>query len=409
MAVTHVLGITYSVEVFWDNVVWTDITDDVRAMTYSSSQRSRLSNTWDPGRATIQLSNTDRKYDPTYTSGTYYGDLKPGRQIRIKIDSTVVWWGVIDRFAIEYIGVNHDSVTTLNCVDSLGEVAYAVVPAGYTPAFQTGEKAADRMGRLDAMSTNTAALGWPGWANNPLDYVAEFTAQETWDNTRDHKIIDELRLIAELEQAPVIASANSHEVVALPRNWFKLYSQSTTVNAWFGDGVLAINDVQVLWDADEIITAVSMTDESDNAVVVIDTAGEADYGTRYPASSISGLPASNVESLQGAANTVIALRSTESFRIDSLVSKPGAVEVAWRDFVKDVVLLQRVNVVYTPTGVGTAIDQDYFIDGFTHAVTPGDWTATYSLWPCAPFDAAMPDDLFIVGSSLVDGSDVVGL
>ena len=71
-------------------------------------------------------------------------------------------------------------------------------------------------------------------------------------------------------------------------------------------------------------------------------------------------------------------------------------------------MLSRVTVNYTPTLTGSAIAADYFIDGITHEVSPGDWTTTYSLMPANRFDEAIPDDLFIIDTSLVDGTHLVG-
>lgn len=213
--------------------------------------------------------------------------------------------------------------------------------------------------------------------------------------------------MADLEQAPAIASPSSNEILLLPRHWFKLYSESNTIQTTIGTGGLPFHDLAVLFDADEIITAVSMTSVGGDAVVAIDTAGEAEYGTRYPSVSYSDLPARNDEVLEGAANTVIGLRATEEFRIDSLTIKPGS-DSSWPAQISGLVLLSRVTVNYTPTLTGSAIAADYFIDGITHEVSPGDWTTTYSLMPANRFDEAIPNDLFIWGSSLVDGTDVIG-
>jgi hypothetical protein len=76
---------------------------------------------------------------------------------------------------------------------------------------------------------------------------------------------------------------------------------------------------------------------------------------------------------------------------------PGWLDKAWKrrhrasPALDNLVLLSRITVVWTPTGTGSAISGDYFIDGITHDITPGDWTTTYSLWPCASFDAASPN------------------
>ena len=112
MSVVHPVGVTVAVEVFWNNSIWSDITADVRGMVVQSSQRSRLANTWDGGRLVLRLDNSARKYDPLNSSGTYFGNLKPGRLARVKLNGAEVWRGKIDRFQIDYDKSNKDSIAT---------------------------------------------------------------------------------------------------------------------------------------------------------------------------------------------------------------------------------------------------------------------------------------------------------
>lgn len=407
MSVVHPVGVTVAIEVFWNNSIWSDITDDVRYWTMQSSQRSRLANTWDGGRLVFQVDNRTRKYDPLNSAGTYFGNLKPGRLARVKLNGAEVWRGKVDRFQIDYDKSNKDSVATISCLDSLGLAATVFVPAGTTPGLTTGENITARGAQISAVATEGVNTGWPSWANNAVDYVAECSGQDEWNAGQDHNLLDEVRKMADLEQAPAFASPSSNEILLHPRHWFKLYSESNTIQTTIGTGGLPFHDIAVLFDADEIITAVSMVSSAGDAVVAIDTAGESEYGTRYPSVSYTDIPASNDEQLEGAANTVIGLRATEEFRIDSLVIKPGG-DASWPAEVSGLKLLSRVTVVYTPTLTGSAISADYFIDGITHEVSPGDWTTTYSLMPANRFDEAIPDDLFIIGTSLVDGTNLVG-
>ena len=62
---------------------WTDVTAYVRELTIDRG----VNDDWNlvaSGSATVVLSNRDRRFDPFYTSGPYYGKLLPRRQIRIR-------------------------------------------------------------------------------------------------------------------------------------------------------------------------------------------------------------------------------------------------------------------------------------------------------------------------------------
>ena len=412
MTITHPVGIDITVEVQWTAGVWTDITADVRFLQIQTAQRSRLQNTFDPGRMVVSLANTNRKYDPMYTSGTYYGKLKPGKPVRVLFDSGTATPGkyaltaTTEAFSIDYDRSNKDSLVQLTCIDALALASQLSILAGDTPSLSAGQDADDRIADLCAAAgaeVSTVAAGGV-YASY---YSAEFGT--VWDNTTSHNLLDEIRKVSDLEQAPQFSSyVLNFSIETHTRHWFKQRPRSATSQVTIGTGGLPFHDIVVKFDADEIVTAVSMSDDSSNTVQVIDATAIVDYGFRAPFNTYDRLPARNSEALEGAANAVIALRATEEFRVDALVIKPGS-DASYRKYVPELELLDRITVSWTPTGTGSALTGDYFIDGITHDVSPGDWTTTYSLMSAARFDAAIPDDLFIWGSSLVGGSDVIGL
>ena len=62
---------------------WTDVTSYVRGMEIDRG----VNDDWDlvaSGSASVTLSNLDRRFDPFNTTGPYYGNLLPRRQIRIR-------------------------------------------------------------------------------------------------------------------------------------------------------------------------------------------------------------------------------------------------------------------------------------------------------------------------------------
>lgn len=413
MTITHPLGIDIQVLLF-DGTTNQDISADVRAMTIQSCKRSPLRQAWEPGVTTLQVDNSARKYDPLYTSGLFYGKLKPGMPLTVAFDSATSTLGLLDtqvnnqtdRFTIDFDKSNKDSLVTIRTVDALTNTAFGVIPAGSsTSGLTAGDKAYQRA--LDLSGLAGASFATPvGAIGAAVDFVGSTSG--TLDTSSSTRLLDEYEKCADLEQGPMLSGRAAFQVEFYHRHWFKRRTNSATSRVTVGTGGIPFQDVSVAFDADEIITAVVMQDQSGNAVVAIDTAGEAVYGTKYPSVQFSNIPSLNDEDLEGAANTVLALRATEQFRIQSLTVKPGS-HSSWRKWVIDLDLLDRITVVWTPTNTGSAISADYFIDGITHQITPGDWTTTYSLWPCAPFDAAVPGSLFIVDSSLVGGTDVVGL
>jgi len=411
MSINHPVGINVQVDVVWETGIATDITADVRFMEMRSCSRSRLQQTWEPGSLRLVLDNSTRKYDPLYASGPYFGDIKPSKYVQVWFDcaatsQTSQWIGYTDKFTIDYDRSNRDSTVTITCIDPLGFCAFGAIPAGTTPGLVDGEDAGDRRNAIMAASGIFGFVqdAGPGYTSS---YAAEFS--DYWDATQTHSLLEEIRRIGDLEQGPVMSSqvAATPAVMFHGRHWFKERSGSSTSQATIGTGGLPFQDIAVLFDADEIITSVGMSDEMGNTAAVIDAAAVTAYGPRYPYQTYDRLPARNDEQLEGAANTVMGLRATEEFRVEQLTIKPGS-DTGWQEEVVLLDPLDRVTVNYTPTSTGSAISADYFIDGITHEVSPGDWTTTYSLMPANRFDDAITGSLFIIGTSLVNGSHQVG-
>lgn len=82
--------------------VWTDISSYVRSISLKRGRDHELSRSV-AGTCTIRLRNTDRRFDPGYVSGPYYGDLKPMRQVRVTATHSAVtyplFYGYVENWA----------------------------------------------------------------------------------------------------------------------------------------------------------------------------------------------------------------------------------------------------------------------------------------------------------------------
>jgi hypothetical protein len=88
------------------------------------------------GSATVTLSNRDRRFDPFNTTGPYYGNLLPRRQIRIRAThaSTTydVFRGFIAGWPPEWTDAGTDSTVTLFCFDALQLLGSSSLPADWS-------------------------------------------------------------------------------------------------------------------------------------------------------------------------------------------------------------------------------------------------------------------------------------
>jgi hypothetical protein len=116
---------------------WTDVTPYVREL---STDRGRQDD-WGSfdGSASVTLNNRDRRFDPFYTSGPYYGKLTPRRQIRISATYSgtdyPVFRGYINGWPPAWTDAGQDSTVTLSCMDGLGFLASETLPADWSRSY----------------------------------------------------------------------------------------------------------------------------------------------------------------------------------------------------------------------------------------------------------------------------------
>jgi len=113
---------------------WTEVTTYVRSITTHRGRASDLDQ-FDTGTAQLVLDNRDRRFDPFYTSGPYYTNLVPRRQIRIvgQIGGTTyeVFRGFIAGWPVTWSEAGKDSTVTIQCFDALGLMANEQVPTDW--------------------------------------------------------------------------------------------------------------------------------------------------------------------------------------------------------------------------------------------------------------------------------------
>ena len=114
---------------------WTDVTAYVRGMDISRG----IPDDWTlqaDGSATVVLSNRDRRFDPFNTTGPYYGNLLPRRQIRIRAThggtTYDVFRGFIAGWPPEWTDAGQDSTVTLQCFDALQLLGSSSLPADWS-------------------------------------------------------------------------------------------------------------------------------------------------------------------------------------------------------------------------------------------------------------------------------------
>jgi hypothetical protein len=130
---------------------WTNVTSYVRGMEIDRG----VNDDWDlvaSGSASVTLSNLDRRFDPFNTTGPYYGNLLPRRQIRIRATHGVttydVFRGFVDGWPPTWTDAGYDSTVTLSCFDALDLLGSAPMPPVWASRY-INDLGAEHFWKLD--------------------------------------------------------------------------------------------------------------------------------------------------------------------------------------------------------------------------------------------------------------------
>jgi hypothetical protein len=110
---------------------WVDISSYVLANPQITTQRGRTrEGTYFPhGTMSLTLSNRDRRFDPLYAAGPYFGNLRARKQIRVRAvwsaTSYTIFTGWVTGWPQDYAEGRVDATVEIQCVDALAWLAEA--------------------------------------------------------------------------------------------------------------------------------------------------------------------------------------------------------------------------------------------------------------------------------------------
>ena len=99
---------------------FTDVTSYVRDVTIKRGRQTERDSI-EAGTATIVLDNNNLQFDPNYSSGSYYGYIKPGRVVRISLVYSAVVYKIYHGYAVnfdnQFSNYGSDATCVLTCAD----------------------------------------------------------------------------------------------------------------------------------------------------------------------------------------------------------------------------------------------------------------------------------------------------
>lgn len=322
---------------------------------------------FESGQLGASLKNTDRRFDPTNTSGPYTSggvtQVTPMRAVRLRATWAGVTYNVYRGFAddwdIGYRLPNYSTVdlSTSDALRMLARDRSAVAPVG------AGELSGARINRI------LDSINWP--VTDRIIAAGASTLQAT-DLSGD--ALTEAQTVADTEAGELYVDA-AGRVVFRGRLNILTDARSATSQATFGVGGLAVYDVDLTYSGEALVNRVSGTRVGGVEQVAENLASETAYFTHtYSRSDL--LMQSDAEALNWA-NFVLYLSKDPELRVQSMEIRPRRDPTNLFPQVLGREIGDRVTVAWQPPGGGT-ITRDVFIRGIEHAISVDNWVTKWT-------------------------------
>jgi hypothetical protein len=149
-----------------------DVTDYVRSVTIRRG-RSRELDRFSTGTASVVFNNEDRRFDPLYSAGPYFGQIRPRLRVSVVRDEISLFDGLIEDWNLDY-DLSGKSDASISCVDGLALLAQTALNE-FTNAQQTPSERITSVITRPEVSYSGATDFDPGFNVMQADLVAANT------------------------------------------------------------------------------------------------------------------------------------------------------------------------------------------------------------------------------------------
>lgn len=399
--------------------VATDVTAYVRSVAVRRG-RSRELDRFSTGTAQVMFNNEDRRFDPLYSAGPYFGKILPRLRVQIVTEGVSCFDGVIEDWNLDF-NLSGKSDASIACVDGLALLAQTALEE-YTNAQQTpAERIAAVLARPEVAYAGPIDLD-PGFNVLQADAVSANTDTLTYldkvvatdlgrlfvDGSgvlryrdRTAGITSSPRVVFAAENDPYVQQLSTLSQAAL---WFdasnplplrvdadakaQVILQEATL--WFDASspdyiapVISFADIAVELGSEFLFNRIQITRAGGVVQVSVDDGSVTQFGVRtYSADGLLFL--GDAETLEFA-DFLASLYAEPDVRVANHTVHLHGIPDVQRSYMLRLEIGDVVRTVWTPNGVGQAFDSLSLVEGIEHRIGPDRHDLTVQL---TPFSAA---------------------
>lgn len=339
----------------------TDVTGTVNGYSFERGRDGLIFETIDAGTGAIAMNNEDRAYDPLYSSGPYFGDIRPGKHVYIDVLGVQVFDGQVSDWDIDY-QVSGRAVAQASIEDGLATIGRQRFLDWTATAGQTaGPRFTDILNRTE--------VAWSGGARDLDTGVSTLQADNvSWGSN----VLNYCQLVAQSDLGLFYASRDGlltfrdrHDTIG------------ATSSASFGDGGIGFTGVAMTFGSEVFYTYVTVDREGGTVQSV---AGPTVADDGYRTLSLSGLLQDSDSQALDMAQYLANIYAAGDGYVSAIVINLNTITHT-TDQILTICGLDIgdvIDITFTPKGVGNAVDQSLVVQGIRHDRDPENHVVTIS-------------------------------
>lgn len=332
--------------------VLVDVTQYVESVSIGRG-KSRELDRFTAGRASVRFHNDTRVFDPFYSDGPYHTQILPRKQVVIETNGIRQYTGFIDDWDLEY-SLGGKSYATISCVDGFLQLS-ATELDGFTNISQkSGERIVEILNRPE--------VAWP-IAERDIDAgQATLQADTVTENTN---VLSYLQLVETSEPGSLFVNKSGaltfrDRITTPPLIDTIIFADDERAES------VAYNDVQVIYGSELLHNRIVITRAGGTAQIADDPASQDIYGIQTL--SQDGLLVDTDANAYTLANYLLGKYNEPELRFSSVGVSLHDKSTADQAEILALEINDVVKIVFTPNGVGAAIESYGVITGISHNI-----------------------------------------
>jgi hypothetical protein len=353
-----VKGVLNNVTYLLSGNLFVDVTRYVRRLGVRRG-RSRTLERFVAGQCEVTLDNTERLFDPIMTGGPFYGQLVPGKQIRIRHGSDPVFIGNTSDWDLEYTKPR-DAVTIVKALDGLALFSTQSIPQQSLVTQLTGA-------RIEKVLDD---VGWPAEQRAIDSGTASVGAQVVTANTNA------------LSYMQTVETSQNGLLFMTRDGLVRFEDTYTGIPSGYiiGEGGIPFVDYEVVYGTEELYNKVNVEYVLSGSAGFVLTAESASSQSAYGIyeESFTTLLAGSAAA-SALATQLLGRYKEPAYRVRVVRFNFRGVPTSAQTQLMDIELGDQATLRFRPQGLGERIERSVLIDSIEHEASPDRHIITMAL------------------------------